>query len=58
MNPYQLEEISPVSWYAISIQSRFKIYKALCNNRIYVKSKLSDDYYLNTKPKLKEYEFK
>jgi hypothetical protein len=58
MDPYQSEEVLPLSWYALSRQSRFKIYKALCNNEVYVKQKLNDDYYINIKPKYKQNELK
>lgn len=55
-DPYQSEEVLPLSWYALSRQARFKIYKALYNNEVYVKQKLSDDYHISIKPKYKENE--
>lgn len=56
MDPYQSEEVLPVSWYTLTRQARLKIYKALCNNEVYVKQKLNDDYYINIKPKYKKNE--
>jgi hypothetical protein len=58
MDPYQSEEVLPLSWYALSRPARFKIYKALCNNEVYVKQKLNNDYYINIKPKYKENELR
>ena len=62
LDPYECDEVMPVSWYALRPNTRLKIYKALCKEEIYIKQKLNDDawcnYYINIKPsnKLKKYD--
>jgi hypothetical protein len=53
MDPYQSEEVLPLSWYAISRNARLEIYKALDKNEVSIKKTLGDGYYLTIKPEKK-----
>jgi hypothetical protein len=61
LDPYECDEIMPISWYAVSPSTRLKIYNALCKGEVYIKQKLNKDdawctYHINVKPKLKKNE--
>ena len=65
MDPYQSEEIMPISWYAVSPKARLKIYNALRKEEVYIKQKLNENdawcnYYIRIKPsqKLKKNELR
>jgi hypothetical protein len=58
LDPYECDEILPISWYAVSPKTRLKIYNALCKDEVYIKQKLNKDdawcnYYINIKPSQK-----
>ncbi len=58
LDPYECDEILPISWYAVSPNARLKIYNALRKEEVYIKQKLNENdawcnYYINIKPSKK-----
>lgn len=58
LDPYECDEIMPISWYAVSPKARLKIYNALRREEVYIKQKLNEDdawcnYYISIKPSQK-----
>lgn len=48
-SPFQLEEVVPLSWYALQPKTLLKVYKMLKNNEVYLHVK-QGPYYIDLKP--------